>query len=52
VRECNLRSYTTLSAYALEAGFEWISNAHLRPFIYPPIPRVSTKGGVTGAKKS
>jgi ubiquinone/menaquinone biosynthesis C-methylase UbiE len=41
VRECNLRSYTTLSAYALEAGFEWISNAHLRPFIYPPIPRVS-----------
>jgi 2-polyprenyl-3-methyl-5-hydroxy-6-metoxy-1,4-benzoquinol methylase len=41
VRDCNLRDYTTLSAYALEAGFEWISNAHLRPFIYPPIPRVS-----------
>ncbi|HEY7465453.1 MAG TPA: class I SAM-dependent methyltransferase [Dehalococcoidia bacterium] len=41
VRDCTLRSYTTLSAYALEAGFEWISNAHLRPFIYPPIPRVS-----------
>ena len=41
VHECNLRDYTTLSAYALEAGFEWISNAHLRPFIYPPIPRVS-----------
>jgi ubiquinone/menaquinone biosynthesis C-methylase UbiE len=41
VRDCILRSYTTLSAFALEAGFEWISNAHLRPFIYPPIPRVS-----------
>jgi SAM-dependent methyltransferase len=41
VRDCELRSYTTLSAFALEAGFEWISNAHLRPFIYPPIPRVS-----------
>jgi ubiquinone/menaquinone biosynthesis C-methylase UbiE len=41
VRGCNLRGYTTLSAFALEAGFEWVSNAHLRPFIYPPIPRVS-----------
>jgi ubiquinone/menaquinone biosynthesis C-methylase UbiE len=36
-----LRNYTTLSAYALEAGFEWVSNAHLRPFLFPPIPRVS-----------
>ncbi len=41
VRDCNLRGYTTLSAFALEAGFEWVSNAHLRPFIYPPIPRAS-----------
>ena len=41
VRDCNLRGYTTLSAFALEAGFEWVSNAHLRPFIYPPITRVS-----------
>jgi cyclopropane fatty-acyl-phospholipid synthase-like methyltransferase len=41
VRDCTLRSYTTLSAFALEAGFEWVSNAHLRPFVYPPIPRVS-----------
>lgn len=41
VRDCTLRGYTTLGAYALEAGFEWVSNAHLRPFIYPPIPRVS-----------
>ena len=35
------RTYSTLSAYALEAGFEWVSNAHLRPFLFPPIPRVS-----------
>jgi SAM-dependent methyltransferase len=41
IRDCYLRSYAALSAFALEAGFEWISNAHLRPFIYPPIPRVS-----------
>ena len=39
--EVNLRTYTTLSAYALEAGFEWVNNAHLRPFLAPPIPRVS-----------
>lgn len=39
--EATTRNYTTLSAYALEAGFEWISNAHLRPFLFPPIPRVS-----------
>jgi SAM-dependent methyltransferase len=37
----NARTYTTLSAYALEAGFEWVSHAHLRPFLFPPIPRVS-----------
>jgi len=41
VKECNLRGYMKLSAFALEAGFEWVSNAHLRPFIYPPIPRAS-----------
>ncbi|HEU0072425.1 MAG TPA: class I SAM-dependent methyltransferase [Dehalococcoidia bacterium] len=41
VRDCILRGYTTLSAFALEAGFEWVGNAHLRPFIYPPIPRAS-----------
>jgi SAM-dependent methyltransferase len=41
IRDCTLRGYTTLSAFALEAGFEWVSNAHLRPFIYPPIPRAS-----------
>lgn len=36
-----LRSYSTLSAYALEAGFDWVANAHLRPFLFPPIPRAS-----------
>ncbi len=41
VRECNLRNYTTLSAYALEAGFDFAGNAHMRPFLFPPIPRVS-----------
>ena len=41
VHECNLRNYTTLSAYALEAGFDFAGNAHLRPFLFPPIPRVS-----------
>ena len=39
--DANVRNYTTLSAYALEAGFEWVSNAHLRPYLFPPIPRVS-----------
>jgi ubiquinone/menaquinone biosynthesis C-methylase UbiE len=36
-----LRDYATLSAYALEAGYEWVGNARLRPFLFPPIPRVS-----------
>jgi ubiquinone/menaquinone biosynthesis C-methylase UbiE len=36
-----LRDYATLNAYALEAGFEWVGNARLRPFLFPPIPRVS-----------
>jgi SAM-dependent methyltransferase len=45
VRECNMRGYTSLSALALEAGFEWVSNARLRPFLYPPIPRTSIIAG-------
>jgi SAM-dependent methyltransferase len=36
-----LRDYATLSAFALEAGYEWVGNARLRPFLFPPIPRVS-----------
>ena len=41
VAACNLRDYTRLSAFALGAGFEWVGNAALRPFLFPPIPRVS-----------
>ena len=24
-----------------QAGFDWVDNAHLRPFLFPPIPRTS-----------
>jgi SAM-dependent methyltransferase len=41
IAECELRDYATLSAFALEAGYEWVGNARLRPFLFPPIPRVS-----------
>lgn len=41
VQAFKLRDYATLSAYALEAGYEWVGNARLRPFLFPPIPRVS-----------
>jgi SAM-dependent methyltransferase len=41
VAECNLRNYSKLNSYALYAGFDWVSNARLRPFLFPPIPRVS-----------
>jgi SAM-dependent methyltransferase len=41
----NLRDYATLSAFALEAGYEWVGNARLRPFLFPPIPRVSLLAG-------
>jgi len=41
VDACNLRNYTQLSAFAIGAGFEWVGNANLRPFLFPPIPRVS-----------
>ena len=37
----NLRDYSTLAAFGLEAGYEWVGNARLRPFLFPPIPRVS-----------
>jgi SAM-dependent methyltransferase len=36
-----LRDYASLSALCLHAGFEWAGNARLRPFLFPPIPRVS-----------
>lgn len=41
VESCNLRGYAALAAAATAAGFDWVDNAHLRPFIFPPIPRVS-----------
>lgn len=36
-----LRSYGELRAHAYEAGFDWVEHARLRPFLLPPIPRVS-----------
>jgi SAM-dependent methyltransferase len=45
VAGCELRDYATLSAFALEAGYEWVGNARLRPFLFPPIPRVSLLAG-------
>jgi SAM-dependent methyltransferase len=45
VESCNLRGFTELAAAATAAGFEWVENAHLRPFLLPPIPRVSVLVG-------
>lgn len=36
-----LRSYRELRALARHCGFEWVEHARLRPFLMPPIPRVS-----------
>ncbi len=36
-----LRSYRELRGLALTAAFDWVEQAHLRPFLFPPIPRVS-----------
>lgn len=36
-----LRSYRELRALAVDCGFDWVRNARLRPFLLPPIPRVS-----------
>jgi len=36
-----LRSYRELRRLAYEAGFDWVQPARLRPFLLPPIPRVS-----------
>lgn len=41
VSTAHLRTYARLAAIAEEVGFEWFRNAHLRPFLYPPIPRAS-----------
>jgi SAM-dependent methyltransferase len=45
VSACNLRAFSELAAAATGAGFEWVENAHLRPFLFPPIPRVSLVAG-------
>lgn len=36
-----LRTYRHLQRVASECEFDWIDNAGLRPFLLPPIPRVS-----------
>lgn len=36
-----LRGYRELRALAYECGFDWVQPARLRPFLLPPIPRVS-----------
>ncbi len=36
-----LRSYRELRQLAYDAGFDWVQSANLRPFLLPPIPRVS-----------
>src|SRR5207248_679579 len=41
VKAATFRPYTVLAAAATRAGFDWVDNAHLRPFLFPPIPRVS-----------
>ncbi len=41
VSTCNFRSYSQLAAAGTAAGFDWVENAHLRPFLFPPIPRAS-----------
>jgi ubiquinone/menaquinone biosynthesis C-methylase UbiE len=41
VRTANFRGFGTIAAAATRAGFDWVDNAHLRPFLFPPIPRVS-----------
>ncbi len=36
-----LRGYRELREVAYDAGFDWVQSANLRPFLLPPIPRVS-----------
>ena len=40
-----LRPINTLIELAKNSGFEYVDNAGLRPFLLPPIPRVSMIGG-------
>ena len=41
VKEPFLRSTATLMRFANEAGFPFVTDALLRPFLFPPIPRAS-----------
>ena len=41
VKQPRLRSQRTLKRLASEAGFEFVRDADLRPFLLPPIPRSS-----------
>lgn len=36
-----LRSYREMQALGYGCGFDWVQPAQLRPFLFPPIPRVS-----------
>lgn len=39
--QVRLRGYGELATLARACGFDWVENARLRPFLLPPIPRVS-----------
>lgn len=39
--DIRLRSYRQLEDLGIRAGFDWLRNAYLRPFLAPPVPRVS-----------
>jgi SAM-dependent methyltransferase len=41
VHTSRLRGQTSLAALGIHAGFSTVETAGLRPFLYPPIPRVS-----------
>lgn len=41
VKHPRLRSQRTLKRFAADAGFEFVRDADLRPFLLPPIPRAS-----------
>lgn len=45
VTSANLRNAYQLVAAGRAAGYEWITDAALRPFLFPPIPRVSVLFG-------
>jgi SAM-dependent methyltransferase len=41
VESANFRPYSEVAAAATRAGFDWVEKANLRPFFFPPIPRMS-----------